>query len=638
MPDRTFVCCVLFLAMTALVATASAETRQTAAGTYYLYRPSGSSSAPMVVFEVLAEGGVDHARILLVGYSAGGSAAYDFGTNNADCYDAMACVHCYMPQGAVALSGRLPILLLESEGDPNLPAARQAEQYLKNADFDVTMKVLPGGSHAYQTDVASPTILDWFEGKIQPAQTNPNGDRQAGTTTDDDGQTGTSTDDGGTDGTSANEGGTTDETGTTGTSANGTTPNGTSTDENGHAGTSATATAPAPISPNAGGTPMDTATAAPPPLPIVNGYGIAVGGLTDGEIEGLIRRWLDSVWKPSQSPPSTEGGWRLDDWGIWVNGNISHVGGIDGYGSIFDFWMKTSEACRQFVQSTGTDMHPQPAADEHAPTTPVPTATLAQGPASTAETRPNAPSSDSGSGTGSGTGTASSPTTNGSGTSEPVPDLNAPNDATGNAPTRIDGRPLDVYVPDGYRTADGKQWGLVVALSGIAGNTQYLKEKLQQGCTKHRCVFVGLKAKNATGSTFGFRWENDEAENLGFIAEAVRQLEQSHGLAPNRTYAVGFSNGGYFLGRAGSGMDDTFEGFVMCEGGDFIGSSDKQVRISGSDAIDSSRSGNRWSAYCQGMGHKFPGQALPMYQDPGVTTSADGLAVDGAAILEWLSQ
>ena len=53
------------------------------------------------------------------------------------------------------------------------------------------------------------------------------------------------------------------------------------------------------------------------PEPVVNSYGVSIGGLTDGEIESLVQEWLNSIWRPKQQAPTNDGGWHLDEWGVW---------------------------------------------------------------------------------------------------------------------------------------------------------------------------------------------------------------------------------------------------------------------------------------------------------------------------------
>jgi len=561
----------------------------------------GGRAVRVIVEEVLAQGGIDKGRILLIGYSAGGTVAYNYGLSNAFLFAGLAVVNCYMQPGGLPLGQRIPVCILDCQGDPNYPAARQAEAYLRDAGFDVTFEEIAGGSHAYPPE-ASTRALDWFDKKVpevpsvQAPQVPPSQEAPQVPPSQEAPQVPPSQE----------------------------APQAPPSQE-------------APQAPPSQEAPQ----APPPPEPIINGYGIPVGGLTDSEIEQLVQQWFDTVYKPSKSPPNTEHAWRLNEWGIWVSSHIKHIGKIDGYASPVEFFLRTKPGCREFVKSRGLEAHPEPTIADAPPQNDEQTTEAGArptGPPPGFPTEPvDAPDLIQQPTNGTNAGNPSGTIANASGRSEPVPDLSAPTDQGSLTSGSVANRAYDLFVPDSFSPNAANQWGLVIVLSGIAGNTTYLQAKLQSPCSRHNCIFVGLRAHNASGSRFGFRWENDAKENQSYLREVVTDIEDRFGVSPARTYAIGFSNGAHFLGTTGASLDDVFEGFVMCEGGSFIGSSDKQVVIAGSKPIECSRKGNRWSAYCEGMGHKFPGPAMPMYQDPGITQSQDGLTVDGFALLEWLS-
>mgnify|MGYP001554778556 CR=1 FL=1 len=681
--------CVYFLLLLSffltLFTSAKAETIQNEAGTYHLYRPKGTDSAPAIVFlhgqggnesqgrnvfesyaanrgyvliaprgtsqaqswnldrgrrvrqiveKVISEGGVDKSRILLVGYSAGGSAAYNFGTNCSDLYAAMACVNCYMAPGSANLQGKLPVLILECEKDPNFPAAQQAEATLKEAGFSTTFQTIPGYGHAYPTSTASPKILDWFEKTVKGDNGSPSEEPSQSDDDDDDDN--------------ENDSGNSNE-GEEGSSEGGnTSSDDENNSENERDSDADELSTPEETNTNVGeNQPAEEPTVKPEP--VVNTYGLSIGGLTDGEIESLVTEWLNTVWRPKQSPPASGSGWRLDEWGVWVSGAIQHIGGIDGYRSPADYWIKNNAECRAYVEKLGSEKYPEAGAGEK-PGNAGQTAGEKDGATTVAANRPGektsgqngevtvADSEGNSSSGGSGDGSTSSATDSSTeaASSEAIPDLGGPSTTQSGSVDSVNGRAIDLYVPSSFSQDESKDWGLVICLAGVAGNTGYLKEKMRAGCDANKCIFAGLKAKNSSGSPFGFRWENDQDENAKFIEDVVARIEGHYGLSSARTYLFGFSNGAGFISLIGSRVDNTMEGYVSCEGGSFFGSSDKQVVISGSRDIGCSQNGNRWSAYCPGMGHKFPGKKLAMYQDPGVEQTKDGKKINGEELLSWL--
>ena len=332
-----------------------------------------------------------------------------------------------------------------------------------------------------------------------------------------------------------------------------------------------------------------------------------------------------------------------------VNGSISHIGGIDGYRSPTDFWLRSNADCRAYVEKLGGEKHPGHSSNDSRRFGLQRRQELRETATAVASVRPDGETaggenvttsgnnqSEGTSSVSEGSSSTADGTSDGATTSEEVPDLGGPSTSQQGEIENVKGRPVDIYVPSSFNQSDSKEWGLVVCLSGVAGNTSYLKEKFKSGCSQAKCIFAGLKAKNATGSPFGHRWEADQSENVEFIEEVITRIEGHHGLSSSRTFLVGFSNGAGFVATIGSQMDKTIEGFVSCEGGRFFTSSDKQVVISGSQDIGCSQSGNKWSAYCPGMGHKFPGLKLPMYQDPGIEKTKDGKTINSEAILNWL--
>ena len=697
----------IFLLLSLFLPSLQAGTVQDSTGTYYLYKPQGTDSAPAIVFlhgqggdetqgrnvfevyakqrgyvliapkgvspsqswtfdggaavrkiveKVCSDGGVDRNRILLVGYSAGGCAAYNFGTACADLYAAVAVVNAYMAPGSADLSKKLPFFILECEGDPNLPSAKQAKSTLENAGFPVTMEILPGGGHGYPTSVASPKILDWFEKTVQgtgsePSPGDDDDDDDSGSSNDgnnDEGSSSTGDDD---DDDSASAGDDDDDSGDSGSSDSETEDDSSSANDDDSSETNTDGDD--NTGQNDDGEASGTNQPSQPeikPEPVVNTYGVSVGGLSDGEIEGLVSEWFNSVWRPKQSPPNGEGGWSLNEWGVWVNGLITHMGGIDGYRSPADYWLRENAECLAYVEKMGKEKHPGVAVSPTASGSSSTAGSSESASTAVAATRPDEEtlggdsftaggSSDNDESTGS-SGSGSSETDDGSSdgatTSEEVPDLGGPATNQQGDIEKIKGRAVDIHVPSSYDKSESQEWGLVICLAGVAGNTSYLKEKLRTGCSKAKCIFAGLKAKNASGSPFGHRWEADQGENVEFIEEVISRVEGHYGLSSSRTFLVGFSNGAGFIKAIGTTVDKSIEGYASCEGGGFFSSEDKQVVISGSQDIGSSQSGNRWSAYCPGMGHKFPGLKLPMYQDPGVEKTKDGKTINGEAILNWL--
>ena len=153
-----------------------------------LISPTGGSpnkswmmgSGPSVrgrVEEVLAKyPNADRNNIFLVGYSAGGGVAYAFGPADSSFYQGMCIVNAPYQPGIISLQGKLPVYLLECEGDPNKVGAEMAKRYMESAGFDVDYDVIPassgGTSHAYPTSIASPMIIKWIQSSLTTASGN----------------------------------------------------------------------------------------------------------------------------------------------------------------------------------------------------------------------------------------------------------------------------------------------------------------------------------------------------------------------------------------------------------------------------------------------------------------------------------
>jgi predicted esterase len=628
------------------------------------------------VEEVLAKyENADKKNVFLVGYSAGGCVGYAFGTADSSFYKAMALVNASYQPGLISLQGQLPVYLIECEGDPNKPGAEMAKRDLESAGFKVKYDIIPasegGGSHGYPTQTASPMIMKWIEDSAgsssdNTSNSNDNGSGSDGTSNSDQNDSDSNTDSNSS-GTPANSTGldespaSNDESPSSDSENSNSTDNQTADDQTGEKPENKTDEGKNSSNVNESGNEGEK-TEEFVEEPVVNSFGIPVGGLTDSEIESLVKEWLNNVFKPSQSPPDTERSWTLNDWGIWTCGNITHSGKIDGYGSITDFWLKTSPDCFSFTENRGSEMHvaepskssvndknngseeetKTPASSTQSPDSDkneTPTENMGDK-NSTNETagNDNADVNDSNESNNNNEPTIEVSKDNNGSSSENVPDLAAPEPPSDNTPENVNGRQVNLYKPKGLREDGNSEFGLVVALSGIAGNTEYLKMKLAAGCDSNRCVFAGLSAKNASGSRDGYRWETDSAENVEFIRDVVKTIESKYGLSSSRTYLVGFSNGAYFTGSQGGSLDDVFEGFIMCEGGAIIPTSDKQILISGGGqtTFNSDKSGQKWLALCNGMGHFFPGQRIA--QDPGIDKDSAGNTVNGTTMIKWLEE
>ena len=594
-------------------------------------------------------------KVFLVGYSAGGTIAYSYGTAGSQLYKAMAIVNSYMAPNSVSLGGKLPVYLIECEGDPNKPAAEQAKAQLKSAGFDVTYDIIPsssgGSSHGYPTTVASPMIVKWIKDQCK-ASSSSSADEETNSSDSSNGEAHSSEFSENSQQTAVNSDSTFDEnTSSTNPNSEEQSSNGDSTKDDESSSKN---------NQTDDGTDTDKSTSSTSekdsPPPVVNSFGIPVGGLTDSEVESLVKEWLNTVYKPSQSPPDNTGGWVLNDWGIWTNGLITHNGKIDGYGSITDFWLKTSTDCFHFAENRGSTLHEgmdtledsdgnsmesvtatRPGSDN--------TSTETEEPAQDNDSSENGHTADNSNdsdteGVSSSTGnegviSGEPEQENNGSSSEFVPALTE-NDSSDNTPQNVMGRAVTFYLPSGFNDAESEDWSLVVFLSGIAGNTDYLKLKLSAGCDSAKCVFAGIKAINDSDNPFGYRWENDASENIEFIREVVNTIESKYNLNQSKTIIGGFSNGAHFIGQQGSRLTDIFEGFILCEGGSFISSDNKQILISGSKPVESFIDGNRWSAFCEGMGHKLPGRSLPIFQDPGIEKDSAGNTINGKTMFQWL--
>jgi hypothetical protein len=196
-----------------------------------------------------------------------------------------------------------------------------------------------------------------------------------------------------------------------------------------------------------------------------------------------------------------------------------------------------------------------------------------------------------------------------------------------------DGRKVNLYVPSSYKKGD-PGWGLVVALAGIMGNSDYPKAKLKAGCDSRKLIYAGLKAKPYGDGRFA--WDPDVQENVAYIQKVIQNAEAEYGLSKDRTILFGFSNGAGFVISQGHLMAGEFEGFIAVESMGFSPVSDRFLNVVGSREAPDRQEGNRWAAYVPNMGHFIPGPKVPPYPDPGLDTTASGLKVDANAMFGWV--
>lgn len=128
--------------------------------------------------------------------------------------------------------------------------------------------------------------------------------------------------------------------------------------------------------------------------------------------------------------------------------------------------------------------------------------------------------------------------------------------------TRADefaGRDMLVYVPSSLPPKG--QRALLVALHGGGGNAEFMRDHLKINGVAERNGFIvaylngsaaarvgsgKLKAWNAGNGCCGTPYR-EKIDDIGYIKGAVRYLEQKYGVAPQRSFGVGHSNGAMMM-------------------------------------------------------------------------------------------
>ena len=121
------------------------------------------------------------------------------------------------------------------------------------------------------------------------------------------------------------------------------------------------------------------------------------------------------------------------------------------------------------------------------------------------------------------------------------------------------GREMLVYIPLALPAAG--QRTLLVALHGGGGNARFMLDHLKIDGVAEKSGFIvaylngsaatriggdKLKAWNAGRGCCGKPF-SDKVDDLGYITGAVRYLQQKYGVAPERTFGVGHSNGAMMM-------------------------------------------------------------------------------------------
>ncbi len=397
---------------------------------------------------------------------------------------------------------------------------------------------------------------------------------------------------------------------------------------------------------------------------VVNGYGIPVPLVSDEQIESLVKEWVEQ-WKTKQKPPTDEGGWILDDWGIWIRHNVIHYDTVDGFDNLTEYWLATNEECWRHVadecekiyedivrhreqerKARGKEREaPESTADTAKPSD---EATGTLDPAQPAA-EPSDAAADAEGAPGEDAKTSEDPGKEGE-SSEEVPDLGGGKDASSDtggddvgASSGQDGakegdaaegesdvleqRPPDFFVPSSYEEDSSGRWGLVIALSGTRGGTMYLKLKLAYGCTRMECIFMGLKG---TYNGTDYRWEEDVEGNVEYIRKCTEYAVRKYNISRGRIFLFGFSNGAHFLADHATDLMDlgvgSPRGFCMCEGHDPSSLPARRTLIVyGDEGKMNGRSaglegGRYWYTFIPSMGHHFPGPAVP---EAGESTSGN---------------
>jgi len=131
------------------------------------------------------------------------------------------------------------------------------------------------------------------------------------------------------------------------------------------------------------------------------------------------------------------------------------------------------------------------------------------------------------------------------------------------------GREMLVYVPRSLPAAGRRS--LLVALHGGGGNARFMLDHLKIDGVAEKNGFIvaylngsaatriggnKLKAWNAGSGCCGEPY-SDKVDDVGYIAGAVRYLQQKYGVSPERTFGVGHSNGAMMM-QTMSCMTDLF--------------------------------------------------------------------------------
>jgi len=123
-----------------------------------------------LIEQVQAKYDIPPARTLVVGYSAGGSAAYFFFLKRPELVGAFCVVNGYVPQAVLPLlvsEKKVPILTLTGEFDGNLASVNAGTAALRRAGYTVHAGTVARAHHAYDRRRLNPTIVEWFDGVVQ---------------------------------------------------------------------------------------------------------------------------------------------------------------------------------------------------------------------------------------------------------------------------------------------------------------------------------------------------------------------------------------------------------------------------------------------------------------------------------------
>ncbi len=112
--------------------------------------------------------GINRRHIILSGLSMGGWGVnfYGFNKKAKGLYKAYAILAAGVPTGQrvdLSVTKDIPVLLLNGEKDPNLPAAKRGKPLLEKAGAIVTQVVIPGQGHVPGTDTMVEPLSKWLE-------------------------------------------------------------------------------------------------------------------------------------------------------------------------------------------------------------------------------------------------------------------------------------------------------------------------------------------------------------------------------------------------------------------------------------------------------------------------------------------